>query len=264
MAAHQGQPRRTRAKIKAALARRRRVLARAAGASADIMQDNGLASAYGRKFKCHPQQANEARAAQKKRVGRQFGEAFAALHPRVQRPHLRAGRRRLELRLPAGRPGRNREIVGHSAGPRKDADLVRSAFATLGSPYRHPGFHTDRGSGSTTAKIDRMPQVFGIAVALQRRAAPTTKSASTGRRQILKAEFVYREAFATTRGCGQHSDYDALAQQFQAASTLGYTWPQSSSRKTEFGHQGIVQIGTANLQSRRARARGRRPARFRR
>lgn len=35
----------------------------------------------------------------------------------------------------------NRKIVGHSAGPRKDADPARAAFATVEPPFfRHPGF----------------------------------------------------------------------------------------------------------------------------
>ena len=38
----------------------------------------------------------------------------------------------------------NREIVGHSAGPRKDAALVRAAFATLEFPISDiEVFHTD-------------------------------------------------------------------------------------------------------------------------
>ena len=41
----------------------------------------------------------------------------------------------------------DRGIVGHSAGPRKDAALVRAAFATLEFPISDiEVFHTDRGS----------------------------------------------------------------------------------------------------------------------
>ena len=51
----------------------------------------------------------------------------------------------------------NREIVGHSAGPRKDAALVRAAFATLEFPISDiEVFHTDRGSEFDNAKIDEM------------------------------------------------------------------------------------------------------------
>ena len=45
----------------------------------------------------------------------------------------------------------NREIVGHAAGERKDARLVKPAFATLSFPLDDiEVFHTDRGPGSTT------------------------------------------------------------------------------------------------------------------
>ena len=96
----------------------------------------------------------------------------------------------------------NREIVGHSAGPRKDARLVKSAFATLSFPISDiEVFHTDRGSEFDNA-VDE----------------------STNR--ILKAELVHRETFGTTRELrAKLSDYVHWYNNFRIHSTLGYMSP---------------------------------------
>lgn len=50
----------------------------------------------------------------------------------------------------------NREIVGHAAGARKDARLVKSAFATLDFPLGDiEVFHTDRGSEFANNNLKR-------------------------------------------------------------------------------------------------------------
>lgn len=57
----------------------------------------------------------------------------------------------------------NREIVGRSAGPGKDARPVKSAFATLSLPISDiEVFHTDRGSEFDNAEIDLMLEAFSI------------------------------------------------------------------------------------------------------
>lgn len=51
----------------------------------------------------------------------------------------------------------NREIVGYAAGERKDARLVKLAFATLDFPMTDiEVFHTDRGSEFDSTQIDEM------------------------------------------------------------------------------------------------------------
>ena len=69
----------------------------------------------------------------------------------------------------------NREIVGHSAGPGKDARPVKSAFATLSFPISDIGvFHTDRGSELDDAEIDLMLEAFGIERSLSAKGCPAT------------------------------------------------------------------------------------------
>ena len=94
----------------------------------------------------------------------------------------------------------NREIVGHSAGPRKDARLVKSAFATLSFPISDiEVFHTDRGSEFDNAEIDLMLEAFGIERSLSAKGCPYDNAVDESTDGMPRAELVHREAFGTTR-----------------------------------------------------------------
>lgn len=127
------------------------------------MRENGLVSAYGRKrFKRHRDVPNGAD------VPNVAARRFGGRAPRTHLTYVRVGGgwncACLLVDL------RNREIVVHSAGPRKDADLVRAAFATLELPMSDTKvFHTDRGSEFDNAKIDEMLDAFGIERSLSRK-----------------------------------------------------------------------------------------------
>lgn len=127
------------------------------------MRENGLVSAYGRKrFKRHRDVPNGAD------VPNVAARRFGGRAPRTHLTYVRVGGgwncACLLVDL------RNREIMGHSAGPRKDADLVRAAFATLELPMSDiKVFHTDRGSEFDNAKIDEMLDAFGIERSLSRK-----------------------------------------------------------------------------------------------
>lgn len=96
-----------------------------------IMRENGLASAYGRKrFKVHPGAVNEADVPNV--VARGFGGRAPRTHICSDLTYVRVGASWNYVCLLVDLY--NREIVGHSAGPRKDARLVKSAFATLSFP----------------------------------------------------------------------------------------------------------------------------------
>jgi transposase InsO family protein len=57
----------------------------------------------------------------------------------------------------------NREIIGHSAGPNKDARLVYDAFATVKANLCElQMFHTDRGSEFNNQLIDEVLDTFNI------------------------------------------------------------------------------------------------------
>ena len=77
-----------------------------------------------------PQGGRRGRRAERRRVRLRLR---GAAHPYMQRPDLCARRGIVELRLPARRP-LQQGVVGHPAGPREDARLVKPAFAALSFP----------------------------------------------------------------------------------------------------------------------------------
>lgn len=116
-------------KMKAALARSGKTVS--SRRICRIMRENGLSSAHGRKkFKAHPSKPNEADAPNI--VARGFRGRAPRTHACGDLTHVRVGGGWNYACLPID--PHNREIVGHSANPRKDADLAGSAFATLDFP----------------------------------------------------------------------------------------------------------------------------------
>lgn len=95
------------------------------------MRENGLVSAYGRKrLKCHRDVPNGADVPSV--VARRFGGCAPCTHACSDLTNVRVGGGWNCVCLLVDL--HNREIMGHSAGPRKDAGLVRAAFATLEFP----------------------------------------------------------------------------------------------------------------------------------
>lgn len=57
----------------------------------------------------------------------------------------------------------NREIIGYSTGPNKDAQLVYKAFSSIKHDLSLVGlFHTDRGREFINTKIDELLNTFNI------------------------------------------------------------------------------------------------------
>lgn len=119
-----------------------------------IMRENGPVGAYGRKrFKVYPGAVNEADVPNV--VARGFGGRAPRTHICSDLTYVRVGASWNYVCLLVDLY--NREIVGHSAGPGRDARLVKSAFATLSFPISDiEAFHTDRGSEFDNAEIDLM------------------------------------------------------------------------------------------------------------
>lgn len=92
----------------------------------------------------------------------------------------------------------NREIIGHAAGIKKDATLVRQAFYHSNVDIRKIGiFHTDRGSEFKNEIVDGIMSAFGIDRSLSRREKPVDNAVSESMYHILKTEFVFQETFET-------------------------------------------------------------------
>lgn len=189
-----------------------------------IMRENGLVSAYGRKrFKVHPGAVNEADVPNV--VARGFGGRAPRTHICSDLTYVRVGASWNYVCLLVDLY--NREIVGHSAGPGKDARLVKSAFATLSFPISDiEVFHTDRGSEFDNAEIDLMLEAFGIERSLSAKGCPYDNAVDESTNRILKAELVHRETFGTTRELrAKLSDYVHWYNNFRIHSTLGYMSP---------------------------------------
>ena len=91
-------------------------------------------------------------------------------------------------------------IVGHSAGPGKDARPVKPAFATPSFPIPDiEVFHTDRGSEFDNAEIDLMLEALGIERSLSAKGCPHDSAVDESADGIPRAELARRETFGTTR-----------------------------------------------------------------
>ncbi|HET7818916.1 MAG TPA: IS3 family transposase [Bacteroidia bacterium] len=92
----------------------------------------------------------------------------------------------------------NREIIGHSAGPNKDAQLVQRAFATV--PYNLTNlelFHTDRGSEFKNQLIDEALATFGIDRSLSNKGTPYDNAVAEATFKTIKTEFVNGNVFSS-------------------------------------------------------------------
>ena len=189
-----------------------------------IMRENGPAGAYGgKRFKVHPGAVNEADVPNV--VARGLGGRAPRTHICSDLTYVRVGASWNCVCLPVDPC--NREIVGHSAGPGKDARLVKSAFATLPFPISDiEASRTDRGSEFDNAEIDLMLEAFGIERSLSAKGCPYDNAVDESTDRILKAELVHREAFGTTRELrAKLSDFVHRYNNFRIHSTLGYMSP---------------------------------------
>lgn len=85
----------------------------------------------------------------------------------------------------------NREIIGHSAGPNKDAALVSRAFATVQGDLRQiQWFHTDRGSEFKNEKMDELLETFEIGRSLSMKGCPYDNAVAEATYKVMKTEFV--------------------------------------------------------------------------
>jgi transposase InsO family protein len=121
----------------------------------------------------------------------------------------------------------NREIIGYSAGPRKDAQLVFDAFATVSVPLDQIQiFHTDRGNEFDNMLIDEVLEVFNIQRSLSLKGCPYDNSVAEATFNLIKAEFVHRHHFKNLEDLRLHlADYVNWFNNVRLHSTLGYMSP---------------------------------------
>lgn len=121
----------------------------------------------------------------------------------------------------------NREIIGHSAGPRKDAILVHQAFASIKHNLGDISiFHTDRGSEFKNNAIDSLIETFGIKRSLSRKGCPYDNAVAEAAFKVFKTEFVNQKTFASLEQLKiELFDYVNWYNNIRIHSSLGYLTP---------------------------------------
>ena len=122
----------------------------------------------------------------------------------------------------------NREIIGHSCGPTKDAYLVYRAFAKVKANLNNIQlFHTDRGREFKNELIDEVIETFQIKRSLSMKGCPYDNAVSEATYKLVKTEFVRLKRFGTLEQLKRElDDYVQWFNEKRIHSTLGYLSPR--------------------------------------
>ena len=89
-----------------------------------------------------------------------------------------------------------REIVGYSAGSKKDAALVYEAFINSSINLSNIKiFHTDRGNEFKNKVIDDVLKTFDIKRSLSKKGCPYDNAVAEATYKVIKTEFAYNRIF---------------------------------------------------------------------
>jgi len=121
----------------------------------------------------------------------------------------------------------NREIIGHSVGPNKNADLVYLALASIkGNLHNVKLFHTDRGKEFVNNLISEALETFGIHRSLSRKGCPYDNAVAEAMFKVFKTEFANGENFASLEQLAlEWNDYVHWFNHIRIHGTLGYLTP---------------------------------------
>ncbi len=87
----------------------------------------------------------------------------------------------------------NREIIGYSAGPRKDAMLVYQVFSRINANLNDISiFHTDCGSEFKNNVIEGLTEIFDIKRFLSQKGCPYDNAVAEATFKVFKTEFSNR------------------------------------------------------------------------
>jgi putative transposase len=121
----------------------------------------------------------------------------------------------------------NREIIGCSAGPNKDAALVYRAFASIQQDLRKiQYFHTDRGSEFKNKLMDEALDAFDIKRSLSMKGCPYDNAVAEATFKIIKTEFIRKRHFGSLEELKiELFDYVHWFNNHRIHGTLGYLSP---------------------------------------
>jgi transposase InsO family protein len=121
----------------------------------------------------------------------------------------------------------NREIIGSSAGPNKDANLVYQAISTIKADLREIlMFHTDRGNEFKNKLIDEALETFGIKRSLSMKGCPYDNAVAEATFKAIKTEFVKGKYFESLEQLQiELADYIHWFNHIRIHGTLDYLSP---------------------------------------
>ena len=128
----------------------------------------------------------------------------------------------------------NREIIGYSSGPNKDAALVKKAFSTVQTNLNQiKVFHTDRGNEFKNQMIDEILEAFNIQRSLSMKGCPYDNAVAEATYKVIKTEFVNQHLFETQEQLGyEFADYINWYNNHRIHSSLGYFSPVEYRQNT--------------------------------
>ena len=90
----------------------------------------------------------------------------------------------------------NKEVIGYSAGDKKDAELVYEAFLSCSYPLTEIKiFHTDRGNEFKNKLIEEVIETFGIKRSLSAKGSPYDNAPVESFNNVLKTECIKGKEF---------------------------------------------------------------------
>lgn len=210
-------------KIKAALAKQDIVLSRRR--IGRIMRKYGLVSKYTEKhYKVHTTTCNEAPV--KNELNRDFdGRApYEVIVSDLTYVRVKSSWHYICILVDVF----NREIIGYSAGPHKNADLVYRAFAKAKCLLTDIQlFHTDRGSEFKNEMIEGLLKAFNIQRSLSHKGCPYDNAVAEATFKSIKVEFVYDRVFESLEELQlELSDYIHWFNTQRFHSALSYMTPK--------------------------------------
>lgn len=189
-----------------------------------IMQEQGLVSSYTvAQYKPHVKSCNES--SDKNELNRQFDQEEAYRVVVSDLTYVRVDHKWNYVCVFVDLF--NRELIGYSSGPNKDAALVYRAISSITINLNQVKmFHTDRGNEFKNKLIDEALEAFGIQRSLSMKGCPYDNAVAEATFKTIKTEFVKRRHFESLEILNRElHDYVNWFNQIRIHETLGYLSP---------------------------------------
>lgn len=189
-----------------------------------IMKANGLVSTYTvAQFKPHHDHCNESTI--KNELNREFTQKKQLAVVVSDLTYVRVGQKWHYVCLFVDLF--NREMIGYSAGPHKDAQLVYRALSTIKDNLKSIQLlHTDRGKEFKNTLIDEALETFQIKRSLSMKGCPYDNAVAEATFKIFKTEFIRGQQFDSLEDLRRElADYVHWYNHIRIHGTLDYKSP---------------------------------------